>query len=378
MPRLLYITTIELSVRAGLLPFARYFRANGWEVDAMAKNVTVSPDCAKEFDRLWEVDWSRNPAHPRNLLSAPATVARVVQERQYDLVHVHTPVAAFVSRFALRGRPAGGPRVVYTAHGFHFHPGGHPLRNRAFEALERMAGHWTDYLVAINNTDFDSARRLSLLPDNRIRLIPGIGIDRQRFSPQSITGAQVRQVRRELQIPDGAAIFTMAAEFIPRKHHRDLLEAFRLLGAVNAVLVLPGSGRDLQKMKDLAETLGIAARVRFPGFRKDMPVLTKASLATILCSEQEGLPLAVIESLSLGVPVIGTDIRGTADLLQPGCGIKVPVGSPVHLAEAMLWMMSNPVSAAAMSALARCSSAPYDQDNILAMHRDLYAEALAS
>ena len=44
----------------------------------------------------------------------------------------------------------------------------------------------------------------------------------------------------------------------------------------------------------------------------------------------------------------------------------------------MLWMMSNPVSAAAMSALARCSSAPYDQDNILAMHRDLYAEALAS
>jgi glycosyltransferase involved in cell wall biosynthesis len=376
MPRLLMVATVPDTLRGFLLPFAEHFSSRGFQVDAMADGITRCAACTTGFDRVWDVGWSRHPLDWRNV-GACRRVRQVVAQQGYDLVHVHTPVAAFVTRLALRRlRRSGRPRVIYTAHGFHFYRAGPKPQCAVFRALETLAARWTDYLVVINREDEHSARRL--LPWERVQYMPGIGVDLDRYGPAAVTDAEVARVRRDLGVGPETHVFLVIAEFIPRKRHRDALVAFARLDRPDARLVLAGAGPLLDEVRQQAAQLGIADRVSFLGVRSDIPALVRASVAVVLASEQEGLPRSVMEALSLGVPVIGTRIRGTADLLQGECGLLVPVGDTEALAGAMRTMLDHPDAARDMARRGRARMAEYDVRIILALHESLYERALAT
>ena len=113
-------------------------------------------------------EWSRDPLKLQNLMVAPRQIQEVVAQEEYDLVHVHTPVAAFVSRYALNSlRKRGKPKLVYTVHGFHFYRGRAKLKNALFLALEKLAGRWTDYLIVINREDEEAAKRSTSAHDRQ-------------------------------------------------------------------------------------------------------------------------------------------------------------------------------------------------------------------
>lgn len=372
MPSLLMITTVPDTLRGFLLPFAEHFRGRGFRVDAMAAGVSGCRESVAAFDRVWEVAWSRNPLDLRNL----AAVRRVRDvATRYDLVHVHTPVASFVTRLALRGRPrTGGPRVIYTAHGFHFYRGGPRLRGLAFRVLEQLAGRWTDYLVVINREDEAAARRM--LSAERVRYMPGIGVDLERYAPAAVSDTDVSRVREELALGPGARLFLMIAEFIPRKRHRDALTAFARLDHPDARLAFAGTGPLLDEMKRRAVEVSVADRVHFLGNRRDIPALVRASVAVLLPSEQEGLPRSAMESMSLGVPVVGSRIRGTADLLEGGGGVLVPVGDVGALTDALARILDHPEEAREMGRRGRERVASCHLGTIITLHDALYEEAL--
>ena len=372
MPSLLMITTVPDTLRGFLLPFAEHFRRRGFRVDAMAAGVSGCRDSVAAFDRVWEVAWSRNPLDLRNL----AAVRRVRDvATRYDLVHVHTPVASFVTRLALRGRPrTGGPRLIYTAHGFHFYRGGPRLRGLAFRVLEQLAGRWTDYLVVINREDEEAARRM--LSAERVRYMPGIGVDLERYAPAAVSDTDVSRVRCELALGPAARLFLMIAEFIPRKRHRDALTAFTRLDRPDARLAFAGTGPLVDEMKRRAAELGVADRVHFLGIRRDIPALVRASVAVLLPSEQEGLPRSAMESMSLGVPVVGSRIRGTADLLEGGGGVLVPVGDLGALTDALARILDHPEEAREMGRRGRERVTSYHLGTIITLHDALYEEAL--
>jgi glycosyltransferase involved in cell wall biosynthesis len=376
-PRLLMITTVAEMLYSFLLPFARHFRTLGWRVDALARGVGSWPECADAFDHVFEIPWSRSPFSPSNLWSAPRQVRALVAEQGYDLVHVHSPVAAFVTRMALRGmRRKGKPRVIYTAHGFHFYQGGPRVRGALFRTLEKLAGRWTDYLVVINREDEEAALKHGIVPPERLRFMPGIGVDAQVYSAASVRAADIASVRSEMGLKASDRLLLMVAEFIPRKRHRDMLHAFARLGRNDVVLALASLGPLLEEMKQLATSLGIADRVRFLGFRRDIPALVQASVATLLPSEQEGLPRTVMESMCQGVPVIASRIRGVTDLLDDGRGLMVPVGDIGALATAMTWVLDHPDEAQAMGRRGRSAMAAYDLRHVLELHEGLYHKAL--
>jgi glycosyltransferase involved in cell wall biosynthesis len=379
MPRLLFATTVAISLETVLADFAQHFRGKGWRVDAMARGVSSSDRCRKAYDAVWEVDWSRDPFKADNLLKAPAEVRTTVERVRYDLVHVHTPIAAFVLRFALRNLREMRPRaVIYTAHGFHFHPQGNPLSNLLFTELERLAGRWTDYLVVINRTDEDAAKRLRIVRPNRLRYLPGIGVDTDRFARHSVSKEDVAALRRELSLDPRDPVFTLAAEFTANKRHADALKALARLRRPNVRLLLAGTGPTLAATQRLASELGVQGQVLFLGFRRDVPVLMLASNAVVLCSQREGLPGCVLEAMSLGVPVIATGVRGTRDLLDPDAGLLVDVGDVDGLARAMSVVIDQPQAAAAMAQAARQRVPIYRRDRILQLHETLYEEALGS
>lgn len=378
MPKVLFVTTVDVTLRGFLLPFANHFRAKGWEVDAMSAGVENCQQCRASFDRVWEVDWSRNPSNLANLLSAPRAICKVVSEGGYDVVHVHTPIAAFVSRFALRRlRKQGHPKIIYTAHGFHFFEGGSPLKNAVFLGLEKLAGCWTDYLVVINQEDFEASKRHRIVPPERLHYMPGIGVDTAKYASERVSQDEIAKVRAEIGLTSGDPLILMIAEFNPGKRHRDALAAFAQLGSSTAHLAFAGPGRLMDEMRSLAKELGVADRVHFLGFRRDIPTLIKASIVTVLPSEREGLPRSAMESLSLGVPVIGTDIRGVRDLISDDCGILVKVGDVAGLAKAMDWILSHPIEAQLMGETGRVKmKANFDIAAIIKAHESLYDEAL--
>ena len=376
-PRILFITTVHAAHRAFLLPFARHFRMKNWLVDAMAAGITSCPECETDYDRVYEIAWSRNPLDLDNFTKAVSRVRKVVKEGAYNLVHVHTPVAAFVTRYSLRNlRRIGKPKIIYTAHGFHFHRNGRPLSNAIFLGLEKLAGHWTDYLVVINREDEAAARRYRIVPPERVRYMPGIGIDLNQYNPEQVSKEEIGRVREELRLEDDHKLFLMVAAFDPRKRHRDAIQALSLLEDERVVLAFAGEGPLRPQIEELARRVGVLGQVRFLGFRKDIPALIRASLATMLTSGQEGLPRAIMESMALGVPVIGADARGTRDLLESGAGVIVPVGDPIALAEAMRRLIENPEEGHKMGKRGLEAIRAYDLTNILRLHMELYEEAL--
>jgi glycosyltransferase involved in cell wall biosynthesis len=300
-----------------------------------------------------------------------------VKEQEYDLVHVHTPIASFVTRYALdKLRQEQGLRVVYTAHGFHFHPEGSAVRNKLYETLERKAANWTDFLIVINQDDLRAVQERALIPPHRLRFMPGIGIDRTHYSPSSVSQQELDRFHSALGIDGRTPVFLMLAEFVERKRHADAIRAFSMVASSQAQLVLAGVGPLLEPMKRLAAQLRIADRVHFLGSRDDVPVLLKASRALILPSSQEGLPRSILEALSMGVPVIGSRIRGTTDLLARNAGLLVEVGDIEGLAKAMHLMIHDAAATTAMGRAGREQSEEYDLSHILRMHDDLYHEAL--
>ncbi len=379
MPSLLIVTTVPASIPF-FLPYADHFRRAGWRVDALTGTLDGF-GWHDRFDAVHAVEWSRDPLALGRVIGAVRRVREIVDTGRYDLVHVHTPVASFVTRFALRRRdPARGPRVVYTAHGFHFHPGGAPARNAVFLALEKLAARWTDWLVVMNREDETAARRWRFLPDDRIRRMPGIGVDLRQYAPERVTPAAAQRVRDELRLGD-APVVLMVAELVPRKRHADLLRAFAALphepSLDRARLLLAGEGPLREQATREAEALGLGERVRFLGFRPDVPALMRAADVVVLPSEQEGLPRCVLEAMALGVPVVGTRIRGTAELLEDGAGALVELGDVPGLASAIRELLLDPGAAAELARRGRERARRYDERAVIRLHELLYAEALA-
>lgn len=377
MSSLLIITTVPGTIRAFLLPFANHFREQGWKVHAMACGISENAECLQAFDRVWDVEWSRNPLDPRNFLAAPQVIREVVKTEKYDIIHVHTPVAAFVARYALKDlKKQRNFQVIYTAHGFHFHPLGKPLKNAVFLNLEKLAGSWTDYLVTINREDESAAKRYQILPPERVRYMPGIGVDLDRYSPHAVAEADVAKVRQEMGLNGENQLFISAIEFIPRKHPQDVLTAFAKLARPDVHLVFAGDGPMFAEMQQLASDLGVKNQVHFLGSRRDVATLMRASVATLLASEQEGLPRSIMESLSLEIPAIATNIRGNQELLESGCGLLFDVGDIDGFAQAMAWMLDRPEDVREMGKRGRDRMATCDVRQIVKMHEELYAEAV--
>ena len=373
-PSLLIVTTVAATLRAFLLPYARRFRALGWRVDALARDASSLPECVEAFDACHEAAFTRRPWELRGLRAMNAAIRDLVIRESYDIVHVHTPVASFVTRMALRKLPPDiKPKVVYTAHGFHFYRGGSPLKNAAYLNLERLAARWTDRLIVINEEDEAAARGHGLLPPEHIVHMPGIGLDLSAWSRETVLASAPGGLglREELGLTPDDTLFLMVAEFNPGKRHRDAIDALAMAGRPDFHLALAGRGPLEGAVRAQAEGLGLAGRVHFLGQRSDVPWLMLASLATVLPSEREGLNRSVMESIALGVPVLGADARGIRDLIvEPSHGILFPVGQPAALAAAMVKMAGDPPKERPRPDPA------WDIGNLLRAHEELYGELL--
>lgn len=373
MPKLLIIATVPTMIRAFLLPFSRHYRELGWQVDAAANQISELTEIHSEFDACYDLPLTRNPTDLKIIMQSPTIIRRVVEQGQYDIVHVHSPIAAFLVRFALKDIK-NKPKVVYTAHGFHFHRHGKPLTNFIFQQLEKMAAPWCDALITVNKEDYQAAKQAGFA--TRIEYMAGIGVDTHSLTAEDILPVQTDQIRQQLSLKESDVLFLMIAEFNLGKRHFDALNALAQTPS-NVHLAFAGVGGLFDEVKNVAAQLGVEQRVHFLGFRRDIPILVRASRAVMLPSEREGLPRSLLEAMSLSTPIIGTNIRGIAELAADNCGLLHEVGDSRGLAQAMTTLAEQPTLAQEMGQAARQKVLAYDVQKIIEHHDKLYAELLA-
>jgi glycosyltransferase involved in cell wall biosynthesis len=370
---MLVATTIPATFTAFLVPFARHMREQGWRVDLATGPGELVEAAAAAIDARVDIPWSRSLRDPSNITAAMRATRAALVAGEYDLVHTHTPIASFVMRAAIATLPRRRrPKVVYTAHGFHFAPGRSRVANGAFTAAEWIAGRVTDRLVVINDHDERAAVRRRLVRADRLVRTHGIGLDLSWYRRTPALEAAAAEVRRGLGLDDDAEILTVVAELTVRKQQHLAIEAVARLDRPGVHLVLAGGGPLRAAYEERAAELGIADRVHFLGDVRDVRPLMLASTATMLPSFREGLSRSVLESLALGVPVIGSDIRGIADVVVPDGGILFRPGDVASLTDAIRRLLDSPRIDELTRARVRERLRPYGLDELIAVHDRLY------
>lgn len=376
--RLLIVATVSRTIAGFLLPYAAHFRALGWRVDAAANGATRDSRLLAAFDNAYELPLSRSLRDVGGLQRGLDALEEIL-ETAPDIVHVHTPIPGFLTRLAVRRMPPDRrSAIVYTAHGFHFHEGGHLATNAAFLTAERIAGRWTDRLVVINNEDEAAAIRHRIVPRRRLVRMPGIGLDTRTYSPSAMAPDAPAMVRNELGLTADVPFFAVIGELNRNKRQRDAIAALVSMRNTGAHLVLVGDGPERQVLESQARDLGVEDRVHFFGVTNDVRPIVRASTALILPSKREGLARSVMEALSLEVPVIASAARGNRELIGTDSGIPYPTGDVPALTDAMDWLIDHPLERQAMGLRGRERMIKqYDLQVLLRLHEGMYREMLA-
>ena len=313
--RILFVATVDSHLYYFHLPFMRLLSEMGYEVEAAAGPSGFASRIESAGFHVIPFAFTKNPVDPHQL-AIVAQLTRLMRERRYVLVHVHTPIAGFVGRYA--ARRAGVPHIMYTAHGFHFHPLGRPAVNCLYTMIEKLASRWTDVLVVINSEDAAVARALFSRPGLDIEYVPGVGVDTKVFAPVQ---PEVRRTSRErLGVAGAGLVVGWVGEFTRRKRPGDVLEvACHLAGSLPGTrFLMVGEGPLGSHTRQSARERGLDDTVLFPGWQGDVPSFLAACDIVVSTASQEGLPRNVLEAMACGLPVVAWNIRGCRDLVVDG------------------------------------------------------------
>ncbi|MGE6203823.1 glycosyltransferase family 4 protein [Guptibacillus hwajinpoensis] len=258
-----------------------------------------------------QIDFSRKITNIGLNIRAYKQIKSLMKENNYDFIHCHSPIGGVCGRIA--GYKTKTP-VMYTAHGFHFHKGA-PLKNwLLFYPVERQLAKLTDILITINNEDQKLSRKFKA---KEVAYVPGIGIDSEKFEKIVVDKESIRQ---ELGIPPETTVLLSIGEMIKRKNHETAIRALAKLNKEEFIYLICGKGELESYLKEIVISLGLENKVKFLGFRKDIPEICLASDVFLFPSFQEGLPVSVMEAMSAGLPVVCSSIRGNTDLITNGVG----------------------------------------------------------
>ena len=376
--KVLLVATVTRHIQAFHLPYLQWLQEQGYETHVVTGD--AGSGSLPYVDQHIHIPMSRSPLSLGNLAALFALRA-VMQEHRYALVHCHTPVGGVVTRLAALGM-RHSPKIVYTAHGFHFYRGA-PWQNwLLYFPLELVLSWATDLLITINQEDYATAKRCGLA-GGKVALVDGVGVDFTSFAPLSDLE---RNARRESYgyTPEQLLIFS-AAEFNKNKNHIVLLlalaEIVKQHPDIKIKLLLAGDGELLTPLqKYVASSLGLADRVDFLGYRDDVAELLPMCDLVASASMREGLPVNIIEALACGLPVVASRVRGHVDLLQHGRnGMLVPLGldSYQRFARSLRAVLRGiPGRRGTVARICRRSVAPYEVQNVMEQVTKLYTELL--
>jgi glycosyltransferase involved in cell wall biosynthesis len=333
MKKILYVTTIGTTVNAFLVPHIKDLVYKGYKVDVATNiDVEIDKELIEKGVRIFNIQFQRNPLSKKNK-KAYEEIQKLQKKEQYDIVHVHTPVASFVTRLALKYEK--NLKMVYTCHGFHFYKGGLLINWIIFYPLEKMAAKWTDRIITINSEDFEIASKFKLRNNGQVSKIHGVGIEKEKYVIEDFDKSEYR---KKLGLSDDDFVILVLAELNKNKNHIQIIKAMNLLKNKypNIRAIFAGTGRLEEKIKNQIKENGLEKKISLLGWRNDVKELINSSDVVGLFSKREGLGKCLLEAMICGTCVIATNTRGPRELIQNNTnGFLFEIGGFKKTAEAI-------------------------------------------
>lgn len=317
MKKVLFVATVvRLHINMFHKPFIKWFHDQGWQVDVAANNdYDNKEECIIPYcDNFYCLPFERSPFKKGNL-DTYFLLKRLLEKEKYDIIHCHTPMGSVIARLAAGETRKRGTKVIYTAHGFHFFKGAPMINWLVYYPIERILAHRTDLLITMNQEDYN---RSMAFKAKKTALVNGVGLNLNRFV--EATPEEKQEVRRAFKLNEDDIFAISVAQLIKRKNHMVLIQAVEKLHNPQFHLFICGDGVQEAELKAKAKELGIEHQIHFLGFRKDVYKISSAADLFLFASLQEGLPVAIMEAMACGLPIVASKVRGNYDLIDQGKG----------------------------------------------------------
>jgi glycosyltransferase involved in cell wall biosynthesis len=334
------------------------------DLGGLAETRGVTPTIIAELGRA---------VRPGRDLVALLRLVRLFRCIRPDIVHTHTAKAGTLGRIA--AQIVGGAATVHTFHGHVLDGYFSAPVTRLFLNIERFLGRRTDRLVTLSPRLRDALVELGIGRPEQVAIIP-LGLELDRFAGPRDGGGALRDA---LAVPTHAMLLASIGRLVPIKDHATLLQAIARLIPPSAHLLIVGDGEARGSLERLTTQLGLADRVHFLGWRSDLETILGATDVVISASRNEGTPVALIEAMAAGVPVVATAVGGVPDLVEHGVtGWLVPANDADALAGGIRHLIEAPELRARLARAARPHAIErYGAAHLIRRIEQLYTSVLA-
>ncbi|WP_434798693.1 glycosyltransferase family 4 protein [Terrisporobacter vanillatitrophus] len=369
MKKILYVTTVSRTINAFLIPHIEKLIDEGYKVDcACAIDLKVDERILSKGSNIFDIPFSRNPLHPKNI-KAFRELRKIQEKNNYDIVHVHTPVASVYGRLLKIKFPK--LKTIYTVHGFHFFEGASWINWVIYYPIERLMSRFTDVAITINSEDYKKAQHIGI---KEVHNTNGVGLDLGYYN-QSLYDKQ--KCREKFGLRQDDFVIVMIAEVNKNKNHEQMINAVeQLVKQEKSVKVLcAGDGPLLNFIEEEIERRNLSEVIQMLGFRTDINEIISCADVGLLMSYREGLPRNIMELMAFGKPVIGTNIRGIRDLIDEGKnGYLVEFGDYMQTYYALNTLMSDEELLGEMSECAFDRVKKYSVENVVGELLEVYGD----
>jgi glycosyltransferase involved in cell wall biosynthesis len=379
-PRVVHVTTVDLSLRYLLLNQLKRIAREGFTVSGMSADGPDVPALTEAGIPHIAVPLTRRLT-PLVDLWALAQLYRLMKREQYTVVHTHTPKAGLLGQIAAKA--AGVPVIVNTLHGFYFHDGMGPWARRFYIAMEKVAAQCSDMILSQNSEDVRTAIDEHIARPDQIRFL-GNGIDVARFDRRKLQESAQKRLRSSLGIPEASPVVGFVGRLVAEKGILELMDAAK--GILKAfphtkfLIIGPHDGEKADAVTpETAKQRGLGDAFVFTGMRSDMPELLGLMDVFVLPSHREGFPRSPMEASAMGVPCVVTNIRGCREAVTDGVnGSLVELGDVAALADATVALLADGPERARMGREGRrMAEERFDEELVFDRVLDAYRECCA-
>jgi glycosyltransferase involved in cell wall biosynthesis len=295
-------------------------------------------------------------------------LAALLRKKKVKVLHTHLFTTGVVGRLA--ALLAGVPVVITHEHG------NTPWKRWHHTMFERWAIHFTDLRIAVSQEIMDMRIEQEGTPRSKMCIVPN-AVEPTRFEVDDATRHATRQ---EIGLDD-CFIIGRIGRLVESKCHDLLLDAAReVCGKKPEVrFILVGDGPSTPGLERLRESYGLTGKVHFLGRRTDVPELLAAIDLYVITSRWEGLPLALLEAMMAGKPIISTSVGAIPGALRDNeDGILIRPNCKEDLVESLLALIDDPQRMRLLGANARKRAmAKFSPGVVLGELEDIYRKILA-
>lgn len=263
-------------------------------------------------------------------------MVRLFRRERVHLLNSHLWSAHFWGRLA--AILAGVPAIVITEHNLD------TWRNRAHFMADQILSKWTDKVIFVSEEVKNFYGKHLTLPAEKLQVVHnGIKIAKTTTSQS--------EIRKKMGVPEGSCIIGTVGRLDKRKGLRFLLDVVASLVQKNANIfcLIVGEGKEKDDLVQYRDSLGLQDKVKFLGYWPELAEVLSCMDIFTLSSIMEGLPLAILEAMSAGKPVVATDVGGNWEAVASGkTGWLVPYGDIPAMVSALSTLIENPKRAEEM------------------------------